>query len=864
MTNDYLVGHAVKHAWCSPRQDLQVILQPARISFPGGARRSVDHSWSTIPLPTPQDLYHVYQIGQVNPAALGLTPGRMVWRNITDVMNNEMLIADLYVNNGLHLNRSECWVVYTEERNLLLAVKDQPKIANLVTEPLYFRLYSNAYFDSVRSRGETQAIITRSITVENAPHALALQNEYRSRKELHGLTLLYHNGAVVDDILPNRVSVGDVLEYVYDSSVKQVVELKIKDLLYFNSVLDAKAKYLLHYPQAQVKGEMIDYRDDIDVYLVRQYVRGNITNAFEGVYFHKNANDAFRQLTHRDYSLAVPYVNGYVQSRAGWTAASELTVRLHIRDGGYARPLIHEHSRIRELYKLPERELVQAMHGTESSVDVWKAVNLENSDYIRVMDALYPQITRELVQSAYGYNAVSLLAGNSPLQVRNVQGRRQVSLPYGLQSDSTMYEYDAQGVLLGHYIHTDGPEYVPQNRTCELVEGIVGRGSYKTSTVFNFQDVVINPRYNYRFYVCPRKVGLPDHTRWEDVTGDETKYMIVDGHVTWFVDPLRWFVAVRSDEQFLAYSRDLTSTNGLLRFSIDGDSTYPDGIEHGIFYIPVGKFDLWLNGRAMIEGLDYVIRWPEIVVCNKRYLVPGKTQRVTVRGTGFCNKDLSRRPPAENGFVNHGMLSRNRRYDIRDDKVQRIVIDGRTYHRSVLKFAEEHQGIQVSAQPEGSPYIVENIIVPLRELGNDDDYGFLKRSEDVDQAVSDYLTSRLPEPTIEEPVLVPHQKYAIYSPFSSTIMHDLINGVLSTADFQGYYSDRQLRAVLAQYEPLLPYDPVFRDGLDLRYVSIHPHNLLTEVELDIYQWRMLSRAIRIYLQERVDLSQFVSVKKTLI
>lgn len=863
MSKDYLVGHAVKNAWCNPHQDLQVILQPARISFPSGVRRSVDHSWSTIPLPTPNDVYHVYQIGQVSPSALGLTPGRMVWRNITDVMNHEKLIADLYTVNGVHLNRSLCWVVYTEERNLLLAVQDQPKIANLVREPLYFRLYSNAYFDSVRSRAETQAITTKSIIITSATDALNMQSEYRMMREKHGLTMLFHNGYLVDDILPTRVAVGDVLEYVYDSTVKQVVELDIRDLQYFDSVLDQKAKYLLHYAQAQVRGEMIDYRDDIDVYLVRKYDRGTV-RAYEGVYYHKNADDAFRQLTHRDYSLTVPYVNAHVQAHPKWTSASELTVRLHIRDAGYARPLIHEHSRIRELYKLPDADIVRAMHGIDSTVDVWKAANLEKSDYVRVMDSTYGQLTRPMVQSAYGYNAVSLLAGNSPLQVKNVHGRRQVSLPHGLQQDATMYEYDSQGVLLGHYIHVSGPEYVPQNRTCALVEGIVGRGSYRTSTAFNFQDIVINPLLNYRFYVCPRRAGVPDHTQWADVTGDASKYMIVNGHVQWFVDPTRWFVAVRSDEQFLAYSRTLTPKNGLLRFSIDGDSVYPDTIEHGIFYIPVGKFDLWLNGRALIENLDYVVRWPEIVVCNKRYLVPGDAQQITVRGTGFCNKDLSRDPPLENGFVKFGLLSRNRRYDIRDDKVQRIVIDGRTYHRSVLKFAEDHQGVTVSDQPDGSPYIIENVIVPLRDLGRDDDYDYLKRSLDVDHAVSDYLTMRLPEPVIDDPVLVPTQKYAIYSPFASAIMHDLINNVIDTRDFQGYYSDRQLRERLSEYEDLLPYDPVFRESLDLRYISIHPHNLQVEVVLDIYQWRMLSRAIRIYLDNRVDINRFTSIKDTLI
>jgi len=803
-------------------------------------------------------------IGQVNPVLLGLTPGRMVWRKLSSVMNSENLVADVYVANGLHLHRAECWVVYTEERNLLLAVKDT-KLAPLNKEPLYLRLYSNAYFDSVRARGEAQAVYTNSVIVTGATQALTFQNEYRLQQAKHGLTTLYVNGVIMDSFLPTQVAVGDVLEYVYDSTVKQVVEFPIKDLLYFNSIKDAKAKYLLHYTAAQAKGEMIDYRDDIDVYLVRKFTRGTNTQAFEGVYYHKNSDDAFRQLTHRDYSLTVPYVQALADARAAWGGkVAGLTVRLHIRDAGYSRPLIHEHSRIKELYKLPHNEIIRAMHGTDSTVDVWKAVNLENSDYIRVMDSLYSQLNRTMIQSAYGYNAVSLLAGESPLQVKNVHGRRQVSLPYGLQENSTIYEYNAQGVLLGFYVHKTGPEYVPYNTACTLVEGIVGLGNYTASTYFGGVDVAIDPKFNYRFYRTPRRAGKPDQTQWEDVTGNDQVYTIIDNKVVWYHDTSRWFTAVRSDERFLAYERTLTSDNGLLDFYIDGEDEFPAGAAHGIFYIPLGKLDLWLNGRAMIEGLDYVIQWPRIVVCNKRYLIPGNSQKLTVRGTGFCNSNLERDTPAENGFVKHGMLSRNGRYDIRDDKVQRIVIDGRTYHRSALKFAEEHKGIQVSAQAEGSPYIVENIIVPLRSLGNDEDYVYRDRSLAVDKSVGDWLNLRLPEPEIKDPVMVPNNKYPIYSPFASTILYDLMNGRLSTEAFRGYYSDRELRAVLQRFEYLLDFDPCFREGLDLRYIAIHAHNALIEYEVDIYQWRMLSRAVRIYLQDRVDLTQFLSIKKTLI
>ncbi len=864
MAEDYLVGHALRNAWCNPKQDLQVILKPARISFPGGVRRQVDHSWSTIPLPTAQDLYHVYQIGQVSPASLGLTPGQMAWRSLASVMASENLYTDVYVNSGLHLNRADCYVVYTEERNLLLAVKDQPVIAALQTEPLYFRLYSNAYFDSLRSRTDTQGIRTNSIVVTDINSAALFQNEYNTVRAGHGLTLLFINGVVQDNFVPAQTRAGDVLEYVYDSTIKQVVEFAVKDLPTFVSDLDSKVKYLLHHTATQVDGEMIDYRDDIDVYLVRKYTRGSNTNAWRGVYFHKNVNDALRQLTHRDYSIPTATVQAYVASNPEWDDANELTVRLHIRNSGWKRPLIFEHSRVQELYKLPHAEIVRAMVGLDSTVDVWKAANLENSKYVAIMDSVYDGITRSLVEQAYGYNAVTRLAGNSPLAVKVVNGRRQVSLPYGLWTNSTMFEYDTTGKLLGFYIHSAGAEYTPYNATCAMVEGIVGRGSFATSTTFGLQTQPYEALYNYRYYITGRKVGKPDQTGWQDVTGDSSKYMLVGNTIQWLVDPAYYFTAVRSDDRFLAYQLSLTVENGLLKFSIDGDGDYPAGAAHGVFYIPTGKLDLWLNGYALIENLDYQMVWPQIVITNKRYLVPGNTQVITVRGTGFCNSDMTRDRPAEFGYVNYGLLSRNKRFDLRDDKVLRLVINGRTLDRSVLKYAEATAAIQVAGIADGSPYQIDDVVVPLRQMVNQDDYAYREQSRAVDRAVSDYLTLKLPEPQIDAPVLVPTARYPVYSPFTSTIMHDLVNGRLSTDGFRGQYSDRSLKLALASYEYLLDYDPVFRDGIDDRYVVVHPHNLQTLVELDIYQWRMLSRAAAIYLNNRVDVSAFTKVKDTLI
>lgn len=859
---EYLLDHAYKNAWCSPRQDLQVILKPARISVPKGYRGSFFHLRGILSLPTGTDRYHIYQIGQIHPSLLGLFHQQRVWINLAEMMGLENLVADVYTNSGLHLARFESWVMMTEERNVLLAVRDQPQITSLKTEPVYLRLYSNAYFASDRADSSVNMIECRGMRVGTAVDPVLFQRDYHASRLRAGYTQLFVNGVYVHDFQPSNLQTGDLVEYVYDSTVKAVVDLRIGDLDTFQSTLDSQMKYLVHYPGAQAGGDVIDYRDDVDLYLLKKQGVGAQTT-WDGAYYHKNQDNAMRQLTHRDWSISVPYVNAYPLTRPTWTDVQELTLRVIIRYSGWQRPLIDEHHRVKELYRLQEQDRMQVMIGTDSVVPVWRADALESSSYAALMGASSEQVTPSLVQSAYGYNAIGRLVADSPLFVQTFSGRRTVPLPYSLQSNSTIYEYDITGKLLGFVYHTLGAEYTPRNSATTLIEGLLGRGSFRLSTVFGSQNVVLDPTANYRFYIAPIVSGQVRHDLWEDVTGDATKYVVINNLATWYVDLDVYAVAVKSDRDFLAYDLTLSPNNGLLKFSIDAEATYPSGAAQGVMHIPFGNIDLWLNGRALIENLDFYIAWPQIVIVNKAYLVPGNSQKITVRATGFCNTDMEMDVPKEAGFVRYGLLSRNTRFDVRDDTVIRLVVGGKVMHRSVLLFSEDDNGVRMTNVPNGTPYVIENVVVPLRGLvDGETPYTFRDKSLEVSEDIEAYLTLKLPEPAKTEPDLIP-DRYPIYSPFSSTVLHDLLNGVLSMTDFKGQYSDMDVRDYLEPYRYLLDYDPT-QKTVDLDHVAIHPHNLNVELVLDIYQYNFLARAIKTFLSDKVDITRFVSIKPSWI
>lgn len=855
---DYLIRHALQNAWCSPNQDLQVILRPKRITKPEGVHTSVTCMWGTLPLPT-NDTYHVYQIGQIHPTLLGLFPRRKVWMTLSEMMGAENLIADLYVQNGKMLPRFESWVMYTEDRVVLLAVKAQSRVANLKTEPVYLRLYSNNYFSSDRADPTLNFIECGGIRMNTVEQGLLFQRRiHDSRRRPIGITNVYVDGVFVHDFIPQNLPLGASLEYVYDSTVKAVLDFPISQLETFDSLRDLKGKYLLTYDGPQVGGEIIDYRDDVDVYLIKTGVQ-NTKPVWDGVLFHKNQNDAFRNVTHRDYSIAVPYIAGYTGARPGWTDIQQLTVRLHLRHSGWSRPLIDEHHRIKELYRLPFNLRKMAMVGIDSTVDVWKAASLENSDYVKLMDSYSSQVSHAMVQSAYGYNALGRVLAESPLQVEFVHGRRQVTLPPALQVNSTMYEYDATGKLLGYFQHTAGVEYSPQLAETTLVEGVVGLGKFKIGTEFQYAQTVMEPGVSYRFYAAPIRNGEVAYDEWADVTGNTAFYVVADGNrASWVVNSADYAWAVKNDKDFLAYDINLAPTNGLLKFTIDGLATYPNPPQ-GVCWIPPGKIELWLNGRALIENLDYFAKGLQFVITNKKYLVEGTTQKVTVRATGFCKSDMTREAPNEAGFVRYGQLSRNNRFNTRDDKVMRFVVDGRTFHRDSVLFTEDDGTLTMANVANGVPYLLDDVYIPMRETASGETTDTLRGAAlVVDQAVEDYLTVKLPEPPKTNPDAI-LDKYPIYSPFASTVMHDLINGVISMDQFKGQYSEQDVRDHLAAYTYILEFDPSFKT-IDHEHVAIHPHNLNVETVLDIYQYNFLNRAIKTFLNDKVDITRFVRLK----
>ncbi len=922
MEFDFLVDHARRNVWCTPNQDSQGIFKLTRLTPKKGVSIYTDVMWRRIympqlttdptggnpPLTSPDPnavpynsnndtKWHIFQIGQVSPAVLALVPTAWDWKSFADAMTEGKLVCDIYTTDGICLPRFETYYMFTPDHDLIVAVRSNESIPfDFENADYYLRIYANEYYHSLRSSQTNDLVVCEGKRLLSLADYTALKARYEYFKSLPGTTTAFVNGYIVSAINQGTVNmtfpqVGpiNVVEFIYDSSIYRVRTFKVRDLPVFHSELDNKLKYLLHYSDPQ-STDLIDYQDDIDVYIYRKtgdFIQGNNPPVpiRKGVLYHKNTKDAMRNLTHRDYSISVQYFNSLLGKLPQLKPTEpldpqELEVEIFIRKSGYDRPLVYEDNRIHELYKLPMtpgNDLVKAaLVDIDSVMPYWRAPHLEKAAYPLVMRSECCDIDNPMVTDAYGYNAISSLIGNTPSATSYASGSMVARIPYGLQQSCGVYEYNASGHLIS------GPHYVQGNELysattlqCTQIEVLSGRPSTTLDDYVLYEIGITDPlpipaNTSYRVYNCSHVAGIPTPGTLVDVT-DSDKYVIDSSNrLVWVSASASDYPIVRMDKRFLSYAVNVNIGSGILQVNLSHYQMQNGNMVLKPMLIPMAQLDLFLNGRPLIEGLDYVMHFPRVVITNKEYLVdpetPGSLQRVDVRFSGLCKSDLTSEYNDDYGFIEHGVLSNNNRFDIRDDQVLRIIVDGSLKTRSDLIFSEMHSGISIVNALNGKPYAIRDIIVPVKGLATGDTYYLRTHSQVIDQAAGDYLTSKIPQPDRSGPSAIA-ARYQVISPFFNKIIADFINGVISIYSqpwLYGPYTDQQLiDHCRTHYEWLLAYDPI-NEANDLpdQYVIVHPHNRFTTVSVDAYAYKFLRKAAAIYGRGLIELSPHLTITPT--
>lgn len=822
-----LAKTATEKLWQSPRSDGQFMVRPPRVTSPHGTRGSVFvHNYQ---LTLPFDGWgHVYTLGMFHPTLGNLNIPSNVWVKGTDLINNSRCIITTYGESGRVMPAEFVHYFRCDNDLIVVAIPQKDTHSWIEKEDVQIKFYQGT---ELVTAAPPRPILCEYTTVKSEHERTAIVSRWHELSA-KGHTTVYINGYSYPNLKVSDLSQWDDVEFLLDGRVIRVIDFPVDGLRSFNSVLDSATKFLLHMP----KNDNYNFYDDMEL-------EAHVGN--RGLYYHQHNSKSLRQVTHNDVSIPTERVEAY-RTVLGSPVNN---MRLIVRDNGSRQEVAFNAHRVHELYKLPDDKIIDAMAGLNANVPEWKAANLEKSYVNRLMGAPHEDITRTFATEAFGYNATCKYTSDTPLKlIRNSKGG-VCKLPPLLAIGSTVYEHDEHGMLLGAYLHDTGvTEYVARNADAARIEAIVGVGSNDISVDYDAPSQKLSPHVDYSFYLRKLINGKPTDEFY--VADKGVDYEIDDNlNLKWLFDEHRRSGVIIDNTKHYFAEEEIDSDYGLLRVGVK------DNID-GVLLparIPMETVEVWLNNHPLVYGVDFDVEWPSVVVCAKAYMKHGKN-KVSLRARGVSG-DF--RPPKA-GFVSHGLLSNNSMFDVRDDKVVRIVAGGQLLHRESVVFRED-TAIGVHNIKDGQPYSIDDATLPLRSVITGDLLEYRDKARDLDGRIERYLTSHIPTPPPSGVVNLDGY-YHVFSPVLNRLVHDIVSGrIVPIKDDETYrISTAQLDEIMMRYNDLLKLDPAFKGYNDI-FVCVHPtaiYNIITLTELE---YAVVERVNHRYLNSKVLLNQYLKI-----
>lgn len=905
-----LVDHAVQYIWCEPIQDRQYTIRPSRLTRDGGAFKYCRVLMEQVPLPnalndTDRGYHHVYQLGQLKEQTFGLSINRDEWFDLNVVCETDKMSIDVYLPNGMMIPRQYCFIKINRDENIIIAVRIVPTLdlgTTMVTNKingatnyekvtldntqLEIRFYQNARFQSELwkstapfpnkpIRSLSKRLNSNSDFVQFMTEANAIEGAYVSA----GMSLFYLNGQLISKPSGWLTEYqGQVLSMVWDSSIKGKFTFGLKDIPMFTSELDYMiTKYILLMNNSY---QSIDYCDDHDVYIT---VGTGTGNAYKGLYIGRMDKSTMRMLTHNAYSLRTDIVNKLMANHIDYQNISKCSVLLVARQGGLYRGLTSQMNRIEELYRLTRAQIIQALTGVNSTLPEWAAVNLEKGAYTRVMSSDREQITDDMVEEAYGYNAATKELNKVFYKAKEINGQYYIESPAPLLllnpktsvGERAIFNY-RDGILQKWFNDASTNNNIILSGTDKVTHAELfhTRLTDGYDNVIHYPDEILDvvdqdlDYWGFRCYAAALQ-GDAVVGDWRDITDLKTYYTYYPkgDSQSKGVPCIRWNrpalmqanlkPCVKITSNMVVYRPKLTLDNkfsGYISFRLQVKETL-----NSTSMIPAtispGRVDVFMNGKSLVEGLDYFVDFPRVTITKQQ---EGSVSDIDLVVRYYGAADPATMQPYRNrdfGFVRSGMLSTDGEYDIRDDRNIRIVANGRAMAYEDVVFAERGTGTRVT---DGKPYAVTDYICQVEPYTKQNTTRYLKTSRDIDNRIERYLTHFLKETPVKHPVVV-DERWRIYSPFCSAVLHLMErNDYPSDLMLDNTFDVAKIDSWLSGWKYLLAYDPA-RHEYDMDYVEVLPHPHWRTMKITSKQYALVNFIIRNYLNSNVYLSKFVEI-----
>lgn len=851
---------ALDNIYCAPGQDAQFAFKLVRVNKPTlPCKGKVNVYNTTKHLPNQTQFFQVFVVGNIPTVIMNLLSQKEAWfrdqwLKASDDMVSRNFLFSLYNQDGVMYPRQNVYYSFIDERSLMIAQEVPQSFLGVypVQSFQYLHVYSNAWFQSLEYNGlpVKNGIDYKFEQVENNLQKVALQTWITQKKTNGGDVMVFVNGYYSDSVNLN-IPEYSYVEIVYDQSIISKEKFPLEGLHTFDSIKDDKLKYVL-YRQKQT--DKIQFFDDATVFV-------NDTSSFvsKGLLYYKHKDHSMRNITDKDYSLNSAYVNTtalkLAESTQGGFADKEIV--LYTRKDGLQRDLVYNAMKLHEFYKLPDSSQFNVMIDNGHSVDIFRAEYLENSPYFDLSsEQRMSGVTPELALRAIGYNGVTKYLADTPVPANG----DTIEVPELYQWRSLAFEYDQTGLYTGTY-PTNGPLYSCDSPGTKQVEFIHGEVPLDFGKLYNHDDVVILPQDVEEYVVLSAYfTGVSRESQWEDITN--TAKAVRNQSTLTLNESVDKKVKIIYLNHVNIYDLEVDLTDGCLYFPLTIEEDRGTGPVMWPCDVPYLDIAIYLNGRRLTMGVDWFHNFPYVSITNKKYIQYNQpTQKLHIRCTGFTLDKTEINLQEVRGFVNNGVLTRNKRYDIRDDRVYSVFVDGKLYNRDSVMYSEEDNTVRLGHPLNGLPYTLTDRFIPVKPLSGEDSLFWYRENIRVNKKISDLYDLIFPEPTIPPFNVIPTAHY-IFSPTVSKIVNDIVRGVISESVYTTPYDDSTIIQLLDNdYQHLLRIDPV-KFNMQDTLVEIHPHLGNGVIQLTLHQYRFISNVIRVITNNKpskINLSGYLAI-----
>lgn len=820
-----LYENAVKNIWGNPHGDYRSIFKAARISNVLGSQESVKMVTESVMLPLPGVSFVVYTLGNPNTGALGLDTSRLGWYNLDKLFENEKINIRVYIK-GRSVIRSRTYINFMLDGTILIAI-DRVVHVKLFSfkDDLFVKFYSNIHFNQPDTN--TNAVLKSIVISEDLSQYLEFVTNYNVLNS----KLLYLNGLLLLNGIPERskLVVGDYLEYFDDPYVVDIQSSKLADLNTYQSSLDRNMKVVL-------SSDLIVpaiYVDDIDFFV--SGIRSS-DNLRIGVLFPRNNPGLIRQLTDVDYGLDSMQVSSIVNDITNFidTGDSLIDIELHmlLRDNGEHRANSIDSNRLKYLLDTDTEIRLQTLTGINSNLALWRASELENSVLNKWIGNDAIDLTLDNLKGVYSRDgAISVLE-----RVYIRPGDDEYRLP------NTIGSRGGKFIKLKDTIIPSIEVYDNLNHTNEVVDSVNDTAFFIPGSSINESLDIYIPAGSASDTLIEKDLGVLVYYRNDTlITGRSSiDYDLVDTengtNVVWRGNIVNYDRYIRIANRSSIFTITLNAnevTNGI---NVYQDTDY-------INDVGLSTLMVWLNGRYLIETLDYVLINDTIFITYLEDNLSGE-YIVDVIYTGLPNKSLKHEPPTDWGWILYGYAKYNEQYDLLNDRNKIFFVDG--YNVSVDNFNTLEN--TNTSHTDGNTYCIIKYPTYIREESINEHCDSISVDDDKELMVSNYLSSMLPADILGWNIDIP-SKYDVHSIYLDKVISDILD---YTFQITVNMSDTALYLKLAPYEYLLKYDvtqTIYNESSE--FLEIYPRFNPTILNATALQYNTILRVNSLILSNRV-------------